>query len=74
MVPRGQNNHGYTLRTDRYRLVRWANPQTDELLYVELYDHVEDPNETINIAEEHPDVVEKLLNQLATMRTELIEP
>ncbi|NJB85953.1 iduronate 2-sulfatase [Lewinella marina] len=61
-------NHlmGYTIRTDRYRLVAWKDRrQPDaEPLYVELYDHQEDPDETRNVAEARPELTTTLLRQL----------
>ncbi|MCG6154392.1 sulfatase [Rubinisphaera sp. ICM_H10] len=56
---------GYTMRTDRYRLVLWRdhrNPEA-EPLFVELYDHQTDPQETKNIAAENPDLVRELTRQ-----------
>lgn len=56
---------GYTMRTDRYRLVIWRDhrdPQADPI-FVELYDHQTDPQETMNIASENPDLVSKLRKQ-----------
>ena len=58
---------GYTMRTDRYRLVAWKdvrNPESDPV-FVELFDHETDPNETKNIATENPDLVDKLTKQMA---------
>ena len=43
-----------TLRTVQYRLTRYEDGRT------ELFDHESDPYETINVAEQHPDVVEEL--------------
>ena len=56
---------GYTMRTDRYRLVLWKNWNhlNAKPLFVELYDHKNDPRETKNIAEMRPKVVEKLVAQ-----------
>ncbi|HKL33741.1 MAG TPA: sulfatase/phosphatase domain-containing protein, partial [Tangfeifania sp.] len=50
--------NGISLRTDRYRLTKYfrnAEP------VIELYDHQNDPNETMNIAGEKPEIVEQLL-------------
>jgi iduronate 2-sulfatase len=61
-----QHLMGYTLRTDRYRLVVWRdhrNPQA-EPIYVELFDHRTDPQETKNIASENPEIVRELTEQL----------
>ena len=57
---------GYTMRTDRYRLVVWRDVRdaTAEPIYVELYDHQTDPRETENIAEQRPELVTKLRKQL----------
>lgn len=60
-------NHlmGYTMRTDRYRLVVWRdvrNPQADPV-DVELYDHRNDSDETINVASQNPTAVAELLAQ-----------
>ena len=61
-------NHlmGYTMRTDRHRLVAWQDTRHPERppLFVELYDHETDPAETRNIADEHPELVAGLLEQL----------
>ncbi|XP_046579964.1 iduronate 2-sulfatase-like [Haliotis rubra] len=49
---------GYTITTDRYRYTEWVTflskpdyrPQWDQLHGVELYDHLNDPQENHNIA------------------------
>lgn len=59
---------GYTMRTDRYRLVVWkdtSHPDA-EPVFVELYDHQEGPAETVNIAGKQPKAVAGLLDQFAT--------
>lgn len=60
-------NHlmGYAMRTDRYRLVVWQDMRSPEAdpIDVELYDHLQDPKETLNIAADEPALVEKLLAQ-----------
>ena len=61
-------NHlmGYTLRTDRYRLVAWLDYRDVNLepLFLELYDHKKDPQETRNLAGEFPRKVKELLKEL----------
>jgi iduronate 2-sulfatase len=60
------NLMGYTLRTDRYRLVAWLdyrNVRADPL-YLELYDHVKDPMESRNVAEDFPKKADELLKKL----------
>lgn len=56
---------GYSMRTANYRFIVWKDyTEIDaEPLFFELYDHQKDPNETVNIAEENPEVVAKLLVQ-----------
>lgn len=59
-------NHlmGYSMRTDRYRLVVWQDLRTPdaEPLFLELYDHETDPGETLNIASKKPELASELLD------------
>ncbi|MDW7692177.1 sulfatase [Flammeovirgaceae bacterium SG7u.111] len=59
------NLMGYAMRTDNYRLIVWKDRTQPEVapVYVELFDHKADPSETKNIADENPELVEKLLLQ-----------
>lgn len=57
---------GETMRTDRYRITRWTDPKTSQVAQIELYDHRVDPEENVNIADRHPDVVKRLLERLET--------
>lgn len=63
-------NHltGYTLRSSRYRLVVWRDHRPEKLgsepLFVELFDHHDDPTETTNIAANKPEVVARLTKKL----------
>ncbi len=54
---------GYTMRTDRYRYTEWGDSGKNG---IELYDYQENPNETINIAEdpENKELVTDLSEQL----------
>ena len=56
---------GYAMRTDRYRLVLWKDRRhpNDAPLFVELFDHELDPNETTNIAVANPILVKTLTKQ-----------
>ena len=59
------NLMGYGMRTANYRLIVWKDytkPES-EPLFVELYDHVKDPTETKNVADENPELVKQLLVQ-----------
>lgn len=61
-----QHVMGYTMRTDRYRLVRWVDLRhPGRTLAAELYDHQIDPNETKNIATQKPELVERLSSQMS---------
>ena len=57
---------GYTMRTDRYRLVLWQDvrERKAEPIFVELFDHKTDPRETKNIAADFPELVRDLRKQL----------
>ena len=61
-----QHLMGYTMRTDRYRLVVWRDHRDAhaEPIYVELFDHQSDPHETRNIASENAETVIGLRKQL----------
>lgn len=55
IAPDGIEYMGYSMRTERYRLVEWFrwdmhNKVPLELAAQELYDHHNDPNENVNIA------------------------
>lgn len=61
-------NHlmGYSLRTNRHRLVAWLDYRNvhAEPLFLELYDHAKDPKESQNIAKKFPDKTQSLLSRL----------
>ncbi len=49
----GQMLMGYSMRTDRYRLTRWVHrSDPSKVASVELYDHLTDPQEDTNIADD----------------------
>ncbi|PKB42186.1 arylsulfatase A-like enzyme [Cellulophaga sp. RHA19] len=56
---------GYSMRTKNYRFIVWKDytNKNAEPIFIELYDHIKDPTETINIAKENPELVTKLLAQ-----------
>jgi arylsulfatase A-like enzyme len=60
--------NGISLRTERYRLTKYFRKAEP---IMELYDHQTDPNETKNIAAQHPDVVENLMPVLEKGNTGL---
>lgn len=57
---------GYTIRTDRYRLVSWRDHRNVEAepVFVELFDHASDPQESTNVASSQPEVVKRLSEML----------
>lgn len=57
---------GYSVRTPNYRLMQYFKNGTTT---VELYDHKNDPNETVNIAAERPEIVNELLPVLEQKNT-----
>jgi len=60
-----RDGRAHTLRTQQFRLVQWTSqPGRSYVLQTELYDHVSDPNETVNVAAENPEVVTDLLARL----------
>lgn len=63
--------NGISLRTDRYRLTRYF--RTEEPT-IELYDHKQDPHETINVASVKPEIVHELMPLLEMGNTGLYEP
>ncbi len=57
--PRG--SLGRAIRTERYRLVEWKQPGSPRSkARLELYDYQEDPLETKNLANRHPEIVDRL--------------
>jgi arylsulfatase A-like enzyme len=63
--PRAQGVMGYTMRTDAWRYTEWRSRE-GEVLARELYDHLKDPDENINLAAvaEHSATVERLAAHL----------
>jgi len=70
-APGGKRFVGHTLRTADYRLVRWINAQ-GEIGLVELYDCENDPGENVNIADQHPDVVDRLTTKLGVKMKQVV--
>ncbi|MBC8767036.1 sulfatase [Arenibacter sp. BSSL-BM3] len=60
--------NGISLRTAKYRLTKYY--RQDEPT-IELYDHITDPNETENIAQMNPDIIESLMPLLEKGNTGL---
>ncbi len=67
LAPDGIAYMGYSIKTDRYRYVRWINWETGKLAAQELYDQSIDPDENFNIAgqPENQTQVMELTNRLA---------
>ena len=58
---------GYSVRNNRYRYTEWRDFKTGKVTARELYDHVEDPRETINLAgnPKQAETVKTMATQLA---------
>ena len=63
---------GYSIKTDRFHYVEWSHWDNDrkvkgDLVAVELYDNLSDPDENVNIAADlaFSKVVDELAEQLA---------
>jgi len=63
--PRGKAM-GYSMRTDRYRYTEWLPGKGGPAIAGELYDHQEDPQENVNLADrpEHATLRKQLSKQL----------
>ncbi|MDQ5977040.1 MAG: hypothetical protein QG602_12, partial [Verrucomicrobiota bacterium] len=67
VYPRGANI-GRAVRTARHRLIEWKAAGADAATAViELYDYQTDPQETVNIAAQQPEVVAALRARLALL-------
>ena len=67
-VAYGYFRDGISLRTDRYRLTKYFRAEEP---VIELYDHLVDPYETINIADKEPEIVNTLMPVLERGNTGL---
>jgi iduronate 2-sulfatase len=66
---------GHSMRTDRYRYTEWRDVTEGRVVARELYDHEDDPAETVNLAGQslHAQTMETLAAQLAeTIRLPVI--
>ena len=55
---------GYSMRTERHRFTYWCDDRKpDKPLAVEVYDHLNDPDENTNIALSSPELVEQLTRE-----------
>lgn len=57
-------NNIVSLRTDRYRMALFDNGSDRKVM---LFDHQEDPNETVNIAENNPTVVADMTQKIKSL-------
>jgi arylsulfatase A-like enzyme len=66
--PRGKLM-GYSMRTDRWRYTGWIDRTTGVAEFRELYDHENDPSETVNVVgrAEHAREAERLAKNLRTL-------
>jgi arylsulfatase A-like enzyme len=61
---RKSGTDGYSIRTDRYRLVRWGNNPASPT-QIDLFDYQSDPGGKQNVAASRPGVVTELLNRIS---------
>ncbi|WP_075344064.1 sulfatase [Tenacibaculum agarivorans] len=56
---------GYAMRTKKHRLIVWKDYRDPKAapIFLELYDHSNDPNETMNIADQQPKLTKNLVEQ-----------
>jgi len=61
---------GYSMRTDRYRLVVWRDHRDKNAapIFLELYDNKVDPDETKNLARKQPALTKELLARFDSYR------
>jgi arylsulfatase A-like enzyme len=69
-VAYGYFRDGISLRTDRYRITKYFRTEKP---VIELYDHLNDPQESVNIAKMEPEIVLELLPILDIGNTGLYE-
>ncbi len=68
--PQGKNGElqrmGYSIRTEQWRYTAWMIPETGEICEQELYSHMNDPLETVNLAGrgEHASTVAEMKDEL----------
>jgi arylsulfatase A-like enzyme len=71
VYPKSSKEHGgalmgYSVRDERWRGTFWRKRNTADIGFIELYDHQNDPNETVNLATkpEHAKVIASLQKHL----------
>jgi arylsulfatase A-like enzyme len=66
IAPDGVEYMGYSIRTEKYRYTEWINWESKELAAIELYDHIIDNSENINVAnkEEYVSIAKDLSEKL----------
>ena len=69
-VAYGYYRNGISLRTDRYRLTKYFRQEEPT---IELYDHQNDPHESVNVADQYPEVVNELMPLLEKGNTGLYQ-
>ena len=62
----GKSLMGYSIRDERWRLTLWRDRSANTIHATELYDEVNDPHETVNVATkaEHAEVIARLSKHL----------
>ena len=68
----GRGFAGHSIRTNRHRLVRWID-KSGQVGLIELYDYQKDPQEKVNIAQDHPDLVDELTKRLSVKMNQVVK-
>ena len=63
---RRSSTDGYSIRTDRYRLVRWGNNPASPT-QIDLFDYDADPQGKQNVADANPVIVSDLLSRIGAL-------
>jgi arylsulfatase A-like enzyme len=64
----GRNLMGYSIRDERWRMTLWRDRRDGNIAATELYDEVNDPAETVNVAEKNPEVVARLSKHVPLLK------
>jgi iduronate 2-sulfatase len=71
----GTDLMGYSIRDSRWRATFWRERNGSKILATELYDEVNDPNETVSVAHEpaHKELLESLARHLPPVGSSAID-
>ncbi len=64
------NGPAVTVRQGDWKLIRYFHTNPDQTHHFELYDLAKDAGESVNLSEQHPEVVERLDRRIANFLVE----